>query len=84
MKRKNWTTGFFLFDIGLFQGCVLSTIKVGHIFKTTPSESTLAKALTLSSRNTDDIHMQLLVDLTVTWLKWQIVKLLLTVIKEKI
>ena len=26
IKTKNWTTGFFLFDIGLFQGCVLSTI----------------------------------------------------------
>ena len=89
IKTKNWTTGFFLFDIGLFQGCVLSTIifdcvfqlhldflhpknRLGYIFKSTPSVSTLAKAyaddLTLSTRNTDD--MQLLVDLTVTWLKW--------------
>jgi hypothetical protein len=26
VRTNEWTTGFFLFDIGLFQGCVLSSI----------------------------------------------------------
>ena len=30
---KNWSTGFFLFDIGLFQGCVLSTILFDCVFQ---------------------------------------------------
>ena len=30
---KEWTTGFFLFDIGLFQGCVLSTILFDCVFQ---------------------------------------------------
>ena len=30
---KEWTTGFFLFDIGLFQGCVLSTILFLCVFQ---------------------------------------------------
>ena len=46
--------------------------KLGYNFKSTPSVSTLAKAyaddLTLYTRNTDD--MQLVVNLTVIWLKW--------------
>ena len=29
---KEWSTGFFLFDIGLFQGCVLSTILFDAVF----------------------------------------------------
>ena len=29
----NWLTGFFLFDIGLFQGCVMSTILFDCIFQ---------------------------------------------------
>jgi hypothetical protein len=33
IKTKNWTTGFFLFDIGLFQGCVLSTILFDCVFQ---------------------------------------------------
>ena len=30
---KEWTSGFFLFDIGLFQGCVLSTILFLCVFQ---------------------------------------------------
>ena len=30
---NNWSTGFFLFDIGLFQGCVLSTILFDCVFQ---------------------------------------------------
>ena len=30
---KQWSTGFFLFDIGLFQGCVLSTILFDCVFQ---------------------------------------------------
>ena len=30
---KEWSTGFFLFDIGLFQGCVLSTILFLCVFQ---------------------------------------------------
>jgi len=30
---KEWTTGVFLFDIGLFQGCVLSTILFDCVFQ---------------------------------------------------
>lgn len=30
---KEWSTGFFLFDIGLFQGCVLSTILFDCVFQ---------------------------------------------------
>jgi hypothetical protein len=30
---KDWSTGFFLFDIGLFQGCVLSTILFDCVFQ---------------------------------------------------
>ena len=30
---KKWSTGFFLFDIGLFQGCVLSTILFDCVFQ---------------------------------------------------
>ena len=30
---NNWSTGFFLFDIGLFQGCVLSTILFTYVFQ---------------------------------------------------
>ena len=30
---KNWSTGFFLFDIGLFQGCVLSSILFDCVFQ---------------------------------------------------
>jgi len=30
---KEWTSGFFLFDIGLFQGCVLSTILFICVFQ---------------------------------------------------
>jgi len=33
VKTKNWTTGFCLFDIGLFQGCVLSTIIFYCVFQ---------------------------------------------------
>ena len=29
----NWSTGFFLFDIGLFQGCVMSTILFDCVFQ---------------------------------------------------
>ena len=29
---EGWTTGVFLFDIGLFQGCVLSTILFDCVF----------------------------------------------------
>lgn len=30
---ENWSTGFFAFDIGLFQGCVLSTILFDLVFQ---------------------------------------------------
>ena len=30
---KGWSTGFFLLDIGLFQGCVLSTILFDCVFQ---------------------------------------------------
>jgi len=33
IKTKEWATGFFLFDIGLFQGCVLSTILFDCVFQ---------------------------------------------------
>ena len=33
IATNNWSTGFFLFDIGLFQGCVLSTILFDCVFK---------------------------------------------------
>ena len=33
VKTKEWTSGFFLFDIGLFQGCVLSTILFICVFQ---------------------------------------------------
>ena len=33
IKTREWTTGFFLFDIGLFQGCVLSTILIDCVFQ---------------------------------------------------
>jgi hypothetical protein len=33
VKTKEWTSGFFLFDIGLFQGCVLSTILFLCVFQ---------------------------------------------------
>ena len=33
VQTKAWTTGFFLFDIGLFQGCVLSTILFNCVFQ---------------------------------------------------
>ena len=33
VHTKKWTTGFFLFDIGLFQGCVLSTILFDCVFQ---------------------------------------------------
>jgi len=32
VSTKGWSTGFFLFDIGLFQGCVLSTILFDCVF----------------------------------------------------
>ena len=32
VTTKEWSTGFFLFDIGLFQGCVLSTILFDCVF----------------------------------------------------
>jgi hypothetical protein len=33
VQTKGWSTGFFLFDIGLFQGCVLSTILFDCVFQ---------------------------------------------------
>ena len=33
IKTKEWSSGFFLFDIGLFQGCVLSTILFDCVFQ---------------------------------------------------
>lgn len=33
VQTKEWSTGFFLFDIGLFQGCVLSTILFDCVFQ---------------------------------------------------
>lgn len=33
VQTKQWSTGFFLFDIGLFQGCVLSTILFDCVFQ---------------------------------------------------
>ena len=33
VHTKQWTTGFFLFDLGLFQGCVLSTILFNCVFQ---------------------------------------------------
>ena len=33
VETNNWSTGFFLFDIGLFQGCVLSTILFLCVFQ---------------------------------------------------
>ena len=33
VKTREWTSGFFLFDIGLFQGCVLSTILFLCVFQ---------------------------------------------------
>ena len=33
IRTKDWTTDFFLFDIGLFQGCVLSCILFNCVFQ---------------------------------------------------
>ena len=33
VQTNEWSTGFFLFDIGLFQGCVLSTILFDVVFQ---------------------------------------------------
>ena len=33
VQTSEWSTGFFLFDIGLFQGCVLSTILFDVVFQ---------------------------------------------------
>lgn len=33
VQANDWSTGFFLFDIGLFQGCVLSTILFDCVFQ---------------------------------------------------
>ena len=33
MVTNDWSTGFFLFDIGLFQGCVLSSILFDCVFQ---------------------------------------------------
>jgi hypothetical protein len=33
IKTKEWSTGFFLFDIGLFQGCVTSSILFSCVFQ---------------------------------------------------
>ena len=33
VQASDWSTGFFLFDIGLFQGCVLSTILFDAVFQ---------------------------------------------------
>ncbi len=33
IQTSDWSTGFFLFDIGLFQGCVLSTILFDAVFQ---------------------------------------------------
>lgn len=33
ITTNDWSTGFFLFDIGLFQGCVLSTILFDCVFQ---------------------------------------------------
>ena len=33
VQTSEWSTGFFLFDIGLFQGCVLSTILFDAVFQ---------------------------------------------------
>jgi hypothetical protein len=33
VQTSDWSTGFFLFDIGLFQGCVLSTILFDLVFQ---------------------------------------------------
>ena len=33
MTTKDWTTAFFNFDIGFFQGCVLSTILFDRVFQ---------------------------------------------------
>ena len=33
IETQNWSTPFFLFDIGLFQGCVLSTILFDCVFQ---------------------------------------------------
>ena len=33
IQTAEWSTGFFLFDIGLFQGCVLSTILFDCVFQ---------------------------------------------------
>lgn len=33
ISTNNWSTGFFLWDIGLFQGCVLSTILFDCVFQ---------------------------------------------------
>jgi hypothetical protein len=33
VQTKEWSTGFFLFEIGLFQGCVLSTILFDCVFQ---------------------------------------------------
>lgn len=33
IQTPDWSTGFFLFDIGLFQGCVLSTILFDAVFQ---------------------------------------------------
>ena len=33
IKMKEWSTGFFLFDIGLFQGCATSSILFDCVFQ---------------------------------------------------
>ena len=53
VKTKKWTTGFFPFDIGLFQGCVLSTIIFDCVFQ-------LLLDIVVPKTNLDTISSQLL------------------------
>ena len=70
VTTNDWSTGFFLFDIGLFQGFVL----INCVFQLllTPTVSTFRKPyaddLTLRTQNAQ--NTQHAVDMVNTWLMW--------------
>ena len=78
---KEWTSGFFLFDIGLFQGCVLSTILLNLLQPLREKHGFLLKQVntrTLADAYADDLVLvtkdtkenQICCDKSVEWLNW--------------
>jgi hypothetical protein len=88
VTTKEWETGFFLFDIGLFQGCVLSTILFDAVFNLlldflSPRDDlgfVCAGVQALSKAYADDLTLttrspednQIALDTTVEWLDWTV------------